>query len=57
MIVLVTGLPGSGKTTVGRIRAAAPLIGPLGVGPHLVVDTSRQVEGKRLEEVAAWLSS
>ncbi len=45
------------EATLARIRAAAPLIRPLGVGPHLVVDTSTPVDGERLEEVTAWLSS
>lgn len=40
-----------------RIEDAAPLIGPLGLGPHLDVDTTTPVLGTRLDEIVAWLRS
>lgn len=41
--------------TQQRIREAAPLIGPLGLGRHVDVDTTTPVAGERLEELLAWL--
>ena len=38
-----------------RIREAAPAIGPLGLGPHVDVDTRSPVEGEALERLLAWL--
>lgn len=40
------------RGTEERVREAAPAIAPLGLGPHLDVDTSGQVA---LDEVEAWL--
>jgi predicted kinase len=40
-----------------QIRAAAPRIGPLGLGPHLAIDTTTPVEGPRLRPVVEWLAS
>jgi glucokinase len=45
------------EATLGRIRAAAPLIRPVGIGPHLDVDTTTPVEGSRLRAVVEWLAS
>lgn len=42
--------------TSQRIRDAAPLMGPLGLGPYLDVDTVFPVEGGALEEVVSWLA-
>ena len=38
-----------------RIREAAPHVGPLGLGPHLDVDTTRPLSDKALAEVLGWL--
>lgn len=43
-------------STERRIRDAAPLIGPLGLGPHLDVDTTTPVLGPRLDTVLDWLA-
>ena len=43
--------------TLGRIREAAPRIGPLGIGPHLVVDTTTPVAGERLAELVSWVTA
>ncbi|MDQ3095655.1 MAG: ATP-binding protein [Actinomycetota bacterium] len=40
--------------TIDRIREAAPMIGPLGLGPARAVDTSQEVD---LESLVAWLRS
>lgn len=38
-----------------RIREAAPGIGPLGLGPHVEVDTASPVEGEALARLLDWL--
>jgi chloramphenicol 3-O-phosphotransferase len=38
-----------------RIEDAAPLIGPLGLGPHIDVDTVVPVAGERWETLVSWL--
>ncbi len=40
--------------TIDRIREAASMVGPLGLGPALAVDASRKVD---LEPLVAWLRS
>jgi glucokinase len=40
--------------TIDRITEAAPMIGPLGLGPTRAVDTSQEVD---LEALVAWLRS
>ena len=40
--------------TIDRIREAAPVIGPLGLGPARAVDTSQEVD---LEALVGWLRS
>lgn len=40
---------------MGRVLEAAPLIGPLGLGPHLDVDTSTPLDDNRLARVVGWL--
>ena len=40
------------QATLDRIREAAPMIGPLGLGPHVEVDTTGEV---RLAELLRWL--
>jgi predicted kinase len=45
------------NAALDQIRAAAPRMWPLGVGPHLVVDTTIPVEGSRLRDVVEWLTS
>lgn len=41
--------------TEERIRAAAPHLGPLGLGPHLDVDTTTPVVGGRVDDLVAWV--
>ncbi len=41
--------------TRDRVLEAAPRIGPLGLGPHLDVDTSVPVDDERLADVVDWL--
>lgn len=43
------------QATMDRVLEAAPRIGPLGLGPHLDVDTSTPVEDDRLASVVDWL--
>ena len=43
------------EATRRRVLEAAPLIGPLGLGPHLDVDTSTPVDDRRLGTVVDWL--
>jgi chloramphenicol 3-O-phosphotransferase len=38
-----------------RIEDASPLIGPLGLGPHLDVDTTAPVAAESLETLVSWL--
>lgn len=41
--------------TEERIRAAAPHVGPLGLGPHRDVDTSIPVPEALVDELVAWV--
>lgn len=43
------------QATLDRVLEAAPLIGPLGLGPHLDADTSTPVDDDRLSTVVDWL--
>jgi hypothetical protein len=39
-----------------RVEDAAPLVGPLGLGPHIDVDTTNPVAGDRLQTLVSWLA-
>ena len=43
------------EVTRQRILEAAPLVGPLGLGAHVDVDTTTPVAGERLADLLAWL--